>query len=76
MRDVDATRAAIQAADAGVRAAREARRVAGERFAAGVATNTDVLNAQGAQLQAELDRTAALASARLAEAWLARTLGK
>ena len=45
----------------------EARRVVGERFAAGVATSTDVLDAQVALLQAELDRTQALANARLAE---------
>ena len=56
--------------------ATEARRVVGERFTAGVATSTDVLDAQVALLQAELDRTQALASARLAEARLrARPLG-
>ncbi len=48
----------------------------GERFTAGVATNTDVLDAQTALLQAELDRTRALASARLAEARLARAVGR
>lgn len=74
--DLAAARAAIAAADAGVRAATEARRVAADRFAAGVAINTDVLVAQGAVLQAELDRTEALASARLAEARLMRTLGR
>jgi outer membrane protein TolC len=74
--DLAATRAAIGAAEAGVRAATEARRVAADRFAAGVATNTDVLVAQGALLQAALDRTEALASARLAEARLMRALGR
>jgi outer membrane protein TolC len=74
--DLAASRAAIAAADAGVRAASEARRVAADRFAAGVATSTDVLVAQGAVLQAALDRTEALASARLAEARLTRTLGR
>ena len=49
---------------------------AGDRFQAGVATSTDVLDAQVALLQAELDRTQAIASARLAEARLARVLGK
>ena len=44
--DVDSAVAAIAAADDGVRAALEAQRVVGERFTAGVATNTDVLDAQ------------------------------
>jgi outer membrane protein TolC len=67
--------AAIDAGADGVRAATEARRVAAERFAAGVATSTDVLDAQVALLQAELDRTQAIANTRLAEARLARALG-
>ena len=46
-----------------------------ERFAVGVATSTEVLDAQVALLQAELDRTRALASIRLAEARLDRALG-
>jgi outer membrane protein TolC len=75
LRELEAGRAAIQAADDGVRAAAEARRVAGERFAAGVATSTDVLDAQVAVLQADLDRTQAIAGARLAEARLVRALG-
>jgi outer membrane protein TolC len=72
----ESARAAIAAADDGVRAATEARRVAGERFAAGVATSTDVLDAQVALLQADLDHTQALANARLADARLARTVGR
>jgi outer membrane protein len=74
--EIDAARAAVDAAEVGVRSAAEARRVLGERFAAGVATNTDVLDAQVALLQAELDRTRAIASARLADAQLARALGQ
>jgi len=50
--------------------------VLAERFTAGVASNTEVLDAQTAVLQAELDRTRALAGARLAEARLARALGR
>ncbi len=42
----------------------------------GVATSTDVLDAQVALLQAGLDRTQAIANARLAEARLARAIGK
>jgi outer membrane protein TolC len=74
--ELEASRAAIDAASDGVRSAAEARRVLGERFAAGVATSTDVLDAHVALLQAELDRTQALANAHLADARLARALGK
>jgi outer membrane protein len=75
-REVDASRAAIAAADDAVRSAAEARRVVGERFSAGVATSTDVLDAQVALLQAGLDRTQAIANAHLADARLARALGR
>ncbi len=74
--EVVSSRAAIAAAEAGIRAATEARRVVGDRFAAGVATSTDVLDAQVALLQAALDRTQALAALRLAEARLSRALGQ
>jgi outer membrane protein len=74
--DLDAARASIDAANDGARAASEARRVVGERFASGVATSTEVLDAQVALLQAELDLTQSLANARLAEARLARALGR
>ena len=68
--------AAIEAAEQGIRAASEARRVAGERFVAGVATSADVLDAQVALLQAELDRTQALAAGRVGEARMARAVGR
>jgi len=74
--DLLSARAAIAAAADAVRSAAEARRVVGERFSAGVATSTDVLDAQVALLQAELDRTQAIAGARLAEARLARARGR
>jgi outer membrane protein TolC len=74
--DLDAGLAAARAAGEGVRAAAEARRVLDERFAVGVATSTDVLDAQVALLQAELDRTRAIAAARIADARLARALGR
>ena len=74
--DLASARAAITASDVGVRSATEARRVIAERFSAGVATNTDVIDAQVALLQAELDRTRALANAKLAEARLDRALGR
>ncbi|MGE3513310.1 MAG: TolC family protein [Vicinamibacterales bacterium] len=68
--------AAIAAADVAVRAATEAHRVLGERFRAGVATSTEVLDAEMAILQAQLDRTQALATLRIAEAGLARAIGR
>jgi outer membrane protein TolC len=50
--------------------------VVGDRFAAGVATSTDVLVSQVAFLEAELARTRALAGVKLAEARLERSLGR
>jgi outer membrane protein len=76
MADLNSARASIEAADAGVRAAMEARRVLADRFSSGVATNTDVLGAQTALLQAELDLTRARANAALAGARLDRALGR
>lgn len=74
--DLESSRAAIAAASDAVRAAEEARRVVAERYAAGVVANADVLDAQLALLQAELDRTRALANARLASARLERSAGR
>jgi outer membrane protein TolC len=74
--DLASAEAAIEAAEAGVRSAAEARRVITERFSAGVATNTDVIDAQVALLQAELDRTRARANAHLAASRLERALGR
>jgi outer membrane protein len=74
--DVQSARAAIDAATDAVTAATEARRVVNERYQTGVATSTDVLDAQVALLQAELDRTQAQATSRLADARLARAVGK
>jgi len=73
--ELETSVAAIGAADEEVRAASDAERVVGERYRAGVATSTDVLEAQVARLQAELDRTRAVADARLAQARLARATG-
>jgi outer membrane protein len=74
--DLESARASIDAAEAGVRAATEARRVIAERFSAGVATNTDVLTAQTVLLQSELDLTRARANAEMAGARLQRALGR
>jgi outer membrane protein TolC len=76
MLEIESGRAAIAAANDAVRSAEEARRVVAERFAAGVVTHTEVLDAQLALLQAELDRTRALANVRLSEARLARAAGR
>ena len=73
--DLESNRAALQAAGEYVAAATEARRVAGERFTAGVATSTDVLDAQVALLEAELERIQIAASLRLGEARLLRSVG-
>ena len=73
--DLESARAQVATAEVGVRSASEARRVVAERFTAGVATSTDLLDAQVDQLEAELDRTRALANVKLAEARLSRALG-
>ena len=74
--DIETSTAMVNAARDAVRSAAEARRVVADRFAAGVATSTDVLVAQVALLEAELARTRSLAGVRLAEARLERSLGR
>ena len=76
LREIDSGRAAVAAAEDARKAAAEARRVVVERYKAGVAIQTEVLDADVALLQAELDRTRAIAGVRLAEARLARELGR
>jgi outer membrane protein TolC len=75
MLDLDSSRAALTASDEAVAAAAEARRVLEERYRAGVATSTDVLDAQVALLEAELERTQLAATLRVSEARLLRALG-
>jgi len=74
--ELNASDAAIAAADAEVLAATDARRVVGNRFTAGVATSTDVIDAQVRVLQAGLDRAQSLANTRIAEARLDRAIGR
>ena len=74
--ELESARAAITAAEDGIRSAQETHRVLGERYRQGVATNTEVLDAEIALLQAELDRTRAVAAARLADARLERARGR
>jgi outer membrane protein TolC len=64
------------AADDGVRAAAENRRVVNERFMAGLISQTDALDAETSLLEAELERTRAIATVRLAEARLDRAVGR
>ncbi|TAK16428.1 MAG: TolC family protein [Acidobacteria bacterium] len=73
--DVEAGKAALAASAEAVSAATEARRVITERFKAGVATSTDVLDAENALLEAELERTRLAAALRLSEARLLRAVG-
>lgn len=74
--ELSSGRAAVTAADAAIRAATEAHRVLRERFSAGVATSTEVLDAEYSILQAELDRAQAITGLRIAEAGLARATGR
>ena len=74
--EVDTAHRVVGAAGLTLTAASEARRVVAERFAVGVATQTELLDAEVDLLQAELDRTRALANLRLAEARLARATGQ
>ena len=74
--EISSGAAAVAAADEAVRAATEARRVVGERYRAGVIAQGDVLDAELMLLQAQLDRTRALANVRLAEARLDRAVGR
>ena len=74
--DLATSRAALAPAQLAVTAAQETRRVVNDRFEAGVATTLDVLDAQLAEMQAELERTRVLADIRLAEARLARVVGR
>ena len=73
--NLEAGRAALEASVEAVTAATEARRVVEERFRAGVATSTDVLDAQLVLLEAELERTRIAASMRISEAELVRAIG-
>jgi outer membrane protein len=69
-------RAQIDASSEGIAAAAEARRVVGERFAAGVALSSEVLDAQVALLEAQLERSRLYAALRLTEAQLIHAVGE
>lgn len=73
--EIQAGWAAIAAAQEAVVASEEAHRVLRERYAAGVATATEVLDAGVELLEAELERTRLQAALRISEARLRRAVG-
>lgn len=73
--DLESNRAALSASGEAVSAAAEAQRVVEERFRAGVATSTEVLDAQVALLEAQVELTRLQASLRFTEARLIRAVG-
>jgi outer membrane protein TolC len=56
--------------------ARENARVAGDRYRAGVIPSSELLDAEVGLLRAGLERTSAQAALRLADAALARAVGR
>jgi len=74
--EVESAVASVAAATSGVTAAADARRVVDERYRAGVIAGIEVLDAEYALLQAQLDLTRAQATVRLTEAQLTRALGR
>jgi outer membrane protein len=71
----DEATAAVAIAEAGLAQARESMRIARESFRSGAATNSDVLDAQTAETAAEMNRLAALARLKAAEAKLELATG-
>jgi outer membrane protein len=74
--ELETAAAGVSIANRAVESAKENHRVLAERYREGVALSSDLLDAEVALLRAELDRTEALASERLARAVLDRALGR
>ena len=74
--DVRTARAAIHVAEGAILAARENERVTSERYRAGVIPSSERLDAGIALLEAELERTRALADTHLAHAALDRAAAR
>jgi outer membrane protein TolC len=74
--ELESAVASVAAGTSGVTAAADARRVVDERYRSGVIAGIEVTDAEYALLQAQLDLTRAQANVRLAEARLARALGR
>jgi outer membrane protein len=66
----------VQVAERSLESARENRRVASDRYRAGVIPSSELLDAEVALLRAGLERTGALAGQRLALAALDRAVGR
>jgi outer membrane protein TolC len=76
VRRLEAARARVDLGTAAVADAAERERITRNRYDAGLASVTDVLSAATARLDAELDRTQARADVLVAEAMLARAIGR
>jgi outer membrane protein len=74
--DVGTATARIQLAEGNLIAAEENRRVAADRYRAGVIPSSELLDAEHSLLQAGLDRTTALAGQRVALSQLDRAVGR
>ncbi len=74
--DLDTATAALTVTATNLEAARESRRVAADRYREGLIPSSDLLDAEVAELQAGLDRTAAAVDVHLARARLDRALGR
>ncbi len=66
----------IELATKGVKQAEENYRITNEKFKAGLASNTDLLDAEVAQLQAKTNYTTSLVDFELAQARLEKSLGE
>jgi len=74
--EVRAAHVATRVADGAVAAGEESRRVSADRYREGVIPSSELLDAEIALLEAGLERTQALADARLAAAQLDRAVGR
>lgn len=74
--DLRTADAAAEVAENSLEAARENRRVSRDRYEEGVASSSDLLDAETALLRADLDRAQALARVHLALAYLDRAVGR
>ena len=75
-RRIEDARELVRAAQTGVRAAEESRRIVGEKFERGTASTTEVLDAEVALLQARLSLTRAGSELKMNDARLRRAMGE
>jgi outer membrane protein TolC len=75
-RELEAARAALPVAGAGLVSAEENRKVARDRYREGLLASSELLDAEVALLQAGLSRTVAEVQVQLGQARLARVLGR